>query len=65
MTILIIRFLYASFLYDFVMKSVESYNRCDIVTDRYFSESLKEEVPESTGSHALRVLFKDFTSFPA
>ena len=33
---------YARFLYHVILKSAEPYSRFDIVTDRYFSESLKE-----------------------
>ena len=35
---------YVRFLYHVIIKSVEPHSRFDIVTDRYFSESLKEGV---------------------
>ena len=35
---------YVRFLYHVIIKSVEPYSRFDIVTDRNFSESLKEGV---------------------
>ena len=37
---------YARFLYHIILKSGEPYSRFDIVTDRYFSGSLKEGVQE-------------------
>ena len=35
---------YVRFLYHVIIKSVEPHSRFDIVTDRYFSENLKEGV---------------------
>ena len=46
---------YMRFLYHVIMKSVEPYSRCDIVTDRYFSESLKEGVWDNKGSDGLSI----------
>ena len=47
------------------MKSAEPYSRFDIVTDRYFSESLKEGVRDNRGSDGLVLSFSDSTPFPA
>ena len=46
------------------MKSAEPYSRFDILTDRYFSESLKEEVRDNRYSNGLIFTFNDSTAFP-
>ena len=56
---------YARFLYHVILKSAGPYSRFDIVTDRYFSESLKEGVQDSRGSAGLIFPFNDSTAFPA
>ena len=55
---------YARFLYHVVMKSAEPYSRFDILTDRHFSESLKEEVRDNRYSNGLIFTFNDSTAFP-
>ena len=56
---------YARFLYHVILKSAEPYSTFDIVTDRYFSESLKEGVQDNRGSDGLIFPFNDSTSIPA
>ena len=56
---------YARFLYHVILKSAEPYSRFDIVTDRYFSESLKEGIRDNRGSDGLIFSFNDSTVFPA
>ena len=56
---------YARFLYHVILKSAEPYSRFDIVTDRYFSGSLKEGVRDNRGSEGLIFPFNDSTAFPA
>ena len=46
------------------MKSAEPYSRFDFVTDRYFSESLKQGVRNNRGSDGLIFPFNDSTAFP-
>ena len=46
------------------MKSAEPYSRFDILTDRYFSESLKEEVRDNRYSNGLIFTLNDSTAFP-
>ena len=52
------------FLYHVILKSAEPYNRFDIVTDRYFSETLKEGVRDNKVSNGLIFTFSDSTAFP-
>ena len=40
----------AKFLYDEIMDLSKFFQRCDIVIDRYFEDSLKEGVREERGS---------------
>ena len=54
----------ARFLYHVILKSAERYNRFDIVTDRYFSETLKEGVRDNKVSNGLIFTFSDSTAFP-
>ena len=54
----------ARFLYHVILKSAEPYNTFDIVTDIYFSETLKEGVRDSKVSKGLIFNFNDFTAFP-
>ena len=56
---------YARFLYHIILKSAESYSRFYIVTDRYYSEILKEGVRDNRGSDRLIFPFNDSTAFPA
>ena len=56
---------YARRLYHVIMKSAEHYSRCDIVTDRSLSDSLKERVQENRSSDGLAFLLNDSTLFPA
>ena len=56
---------YARFLYYVILKSAELYSRFDIVTDRYFSESLKQGVRHNRGSDGLIFPFNDSAAFPA
>ena len=56
---------YARFLYHVILKLAEPYSRFDIVTDRYFSESLKEGFWDSRGSDGLIFSFNDSTAVPA
>ena len=56
---------YARFLYHVITKSTEPYSRLDVVTDKYFSESLKEEVRDNRGSDGLTFPFNDSTPIPA
>ena len=56
---------YVRFLYPGIMKSAEPYSRFDIVTDRYFSESLKEGVRDNRGSDGLVFPFNDSAPFSA
>ena len=55
---------YARFLYNVILKSAEPYSRFDIVTDRYFSESLKQGVRNNRGSDGLIFPFNDSTALP-
>ena len=55
---------YARFLYNVILKSAEPYSRFDIVTDRYFSESLKQGVRNNRGSDGLIFPFNYSTAFP-
>ena len=56
---------YARFLYHVILKSAEPYIRFNIVTDRYFSESLKVGVRDNRGFDGLIFTFNDSTAFPA
>ena len=57
---------YVRFLYHVIMKSAELYSICDSdITDRYFSESLKEEVEDKRSFDGFVFPFNDFTLFPA
>ena len=56
---------YARFLYHAILKSAEPYSRFDIITDTYFSESLKEGVQDNRASDGLIFPFNDSTAFPA
>ena len=56
---------YARFHYLVTMKSTKPYSRFAIVTDRVFSESLKEWVRNSRGSDGLVFPFNDSIPFPA
>ena len=56
---------YARFLYHVILKSADPYIRFDIVTDRYFSESLKVGVRHNRGFDGLIFTFNDSTAFPA
>ena len=55
---------YARFLYLAITRDAESFKRCDIITDRYFTESLKEGVQENRGSNGLVYPFDDSTPIP-
>ena len=52
---------YARFLYHAIKKSAEPNSRYDTVTDKYFSESLKEGVRDNRGSDGLVFRFNDST----
>ena len=56
---------YARFLYQDIMKTAESFHRCDIVTDQYFSGSLKEGVRDNRGSAGVILPFNDQTPLPS
>ena len=56
---------YARFLYHVILKSADPYIRFDIVTDRYFSESLKVGVRHNRGFDGLIFTFNNSTAFPA
>ena len=47
------------------MELAEPYTRCDIVTDKYFSESLNDGVQDNRDSDELVFPLNDFTPFPA
>ena len=47
------------------MKTAESFHRCDIVTDQYFSGSLKEGVRDNRGSAGVILPFNDQTPLPS
>ena len=44
---------------------VKGYERCDVVTDRYFAGSLKEGVREKRGSSGSKLIFNGLTPFPS
>ena len=46
------------------IKSAEPYSKCDIVTDIYFLESLKEAIRDNRGSDGLVFPLNDSTPFP-
>ena len=56
---------YARFIYHAILKSAEPYRIFDIVTDRYFSESLKQGFRHNRGSDGLIFPFNYSTPFPA
>ena len=56
---------YTRFRYHVTLKSTEPNSRFDIVTDRCFSESLKEGVWDNIDSDGLTFSFNDSTAFPA
>ena len=56
---------YARFIYHVILKSAEPYRIFDIVTDRYFSESLKQGFRHNRGSDGLIFPFNYSTPFPA
>ena len=55
---------YARFLYHAIMKVVKPYSRCDIVTERYFLESVKESVQDIRSSDVLVFPFNGSTRVP-
>ena len=57
---------YARFLYDEIMDISHQYQRCDVVSDRYFEGSLKEGTRENRGSGTgLVIPFSDLTRLPS
>ena len=54
---------FAVLLYRKVMELAKSYDRVDVVFDRYFTDSLKEQTRDSRGV-GTRVLFDDDSEFP-
>ena len=43
----------------------KGYERCDVVTNRYFAGSLKEGVREKRGSSGSKLIFNGLTPFPS
>ena len=56
---------YAKFIYQDIMKTAQSFHRCDIIADQYFEGSLEEGVLESRGSEGVVCLFDDHTQLPS
>ena len=56
---------YVRFLYHVIMKSADPSSRFHTVTNRYFSESVKEGDRDNRGSDELVFPFNDSTPFPA
>jgi hypothetical protein len=55
---------FAKFLHDEIMNLASNFNRCDVITDRYFRGSLKEGIRRYRGSGTVH-LFNDNTNLPS
>ena len=56
---------FAEEVYAIIMFLVKVYERCDVVTDRYFAGSVKEGFREKRGSSGSKLIFNGLTPFPS